>query len=119
MILYTGGYGQGKLAYALERHKGSVFDGGSDSIEDIGNCNIINKYNLLVKRLLAEGIDPLEFTRGVNADVVIGDEVGCGIVPINRDDTIYRESVGRCMCLLAEKSERVVRIICGMGMVIK
>ena len=119
MILYTGGFGQGKLTYVLERHKGSVFDGAKDDITDIGSYNIINKYNLLVKRLIAEGTDPLEFTKSVNADIVIGDEVGCGIVPVSKEDTIYRESVGRCMCLLAEKSEGVVRIICGMGMVIK
>lgn len=119
MIVYTGGFGQGKLSYVLERHKGRVFDGENDDIEKIGEYDIINKYNFLVKRLIASNIDAIEFTRGINADVVIGDEVGCGIVPVNIDDIIYREAVGRCMCILAEKSNRVVRIICGIGQVIK
>lgn len=119
MILYTGGFGQGKLTYVLKNHKGRVFQGDKDSIEDIGKYSIINKYNLIVKRLIEGGIDPVKFTEVINASVVIGDEVGCGIVPVNKEDTVYRESVGRCMCILAEKSESVVRIICGTGQVIK
>lgn len=119
MIVYTGGFGQGKLSYVLKRHKGNVFDGAKDDIDKISEYNIINKYNLLVKRLIAQGIDALEFTRGIDADVVIGDEIGCGIVPVNTEDTIYRETAGRCMCILAGKSERAVRIICGIGQVIK
>ncbi len=119
MTLYTGGYGQGKLTYVMKRHKGNVFDGEKDDIEKINGYSIINKYNLLVKRLIAMGRDALEFTEKINAEAVIGDEVGCGVVPADREDTIYRETVGRCMCMLADKSDRVVRIICGIGQVIK
>ncbi len=119
MMLYTGGFGQSKLSYVLKRHKGRVFNGEKDSIENIEEYDIINKYNIVVKRLMAMGKDPIGFTRELSADAVIGDETGCGIVPIDREDTIYRETVGRCMCILAEKSEGVVRIICGIGQVIK
>lgn len=119
MILYTGGYGQGKLSYVLKRHKGNVFDGTKDDMEKIDGYDIINRYDIIVKRLMAQGKDALAFTKKINADAVIGNEVGCGIVPVNKEDIIYRETVGRCMCILAEKSQSVVRIICGIGQVIK
>ncbi len=48
--------------------------------------------------------------------VIICNEVGYGIVPIDRADRIYRETVGRCLCRLAEYSGTVERIVCGLGM---
>lgn len=54
-----------------------------------------------------------------NADIVICDEVGCGIVPVERSERLYRDAVGRTACLLAEKAEAVVRLQCGIPAMIK
>ncbi len=51
--------------------------------------------------------------------VIICNEVGYGIVPMDRSDRIYRENVGRCLCRLAACSTSVVRIVCGLGMKIR
>lgn len=51
--------------------------------------------------------------------VVIGDEIGCGVVPLAEDERRYRELYGRMMCELCRRAERVTRIVCGICQVIK
>ncbi|HWP50467.1 MAG TPA: bifunctional adenosylcobinamide kinase/adenosylcobinamide-phosphate guanylyltransferase [Clostridia bacterium] len=51
--------------------------------------------------------------------VVICDEIGCGVVPVNDGERAWRETVGRACCMLALKAERVIRVQCGIGFVIK
>jgi adenosyl cobinamide kinase/adenosyl cobinamide phosphate guanylyltransferase len=51
--------------------------------------------------------------------VIIVDELGCGIVPMNPYDRRYREQTGRICCKLAREAEEVHRVICGIGTVIK
>lgn len=51
--------------------------------------------------------------------VVICNEVGCGVVPVDNADRAWREAVGRACCTLAERAERVIRVQCGIGIVIK
>lgn len=52
-------------------------------------------------------------------EVVICDEVGCGIVPVDAGERAWRERVGRLCCALARKADKVVRVQCGIGVVIK
>lgn len=47
------------------------------------------------------------------------DEVGCGIVPLTREDRDYREAVGRAGQKLAEAAREVWRIQCGIPVRIK
>ena len=51
--------------------------------------------------------------------VIIADEVGCGVVPMEPKERMYRECVGRCLIELAGKAESVERVICGLGQKIK
>ena len=51
--------------------------------------------------------------------VIVSDEVGYGVVPIDAFDRKYREAVGRVCTELAGYSQRVTRVACGIGMVIK
>lgn len=52
-------------------------------------------------------------------DVVIATEVGGGVVPIDAKERAAREAAGRLSCLLARRAERVVRVFCGLPMVLK
>ena len=63
----------------------------------------------LTKRLLAANPDC----------IILCDEVGCGIVPLERAEREYRELVGRIQILLAERAVSVERIICGISQKIK
>ena len=52
-------------------------------------------------------------------DVVIATEVGGGVVPVDAAERAAREAAGRLSCLLARRAERVIRVFCGLPMVLK
>lgn len=52
-------------------------------------------------------------------DVVIATEVGGGVVPVSPGERAAREAAGRLNCLLAQRAETVVRVFCGIPMVLK
>lgn len=51
--------------------------------------------------------------------IIISDEVGNGIVPINAFEREYRERVGKILIQVAERAEEVERVICKIGQKIK
>lgn len=109
MILIIGGACQGKTEYA-KAHFG-------------GEYTIVKDYHLRVKRQLKGGQDPLreasEFLNGNDKCVIISDEVGYGLVPVDAFERKYREAVGRVNCYFAKEAEQVIRVICGIGTKIK
>ena len=46
-------------------------------------------------------------------------DVGSGIVPMEKSERVYRENVGRAGCYIAKRADVVVRVSCGCGMEIK
>ncbi len=59
------------------------------------------------------------FSRRCPDIILICDEVGGGIVPVERAERDYRECVGRVLCGLAEEAESVERVYCGIAQTIK
>lgn len=57
--------------------------------------------------------------KGIRDIVVVSQEVGYGVVPMDAFDRKYREAVGRVCTGLASKSKKVTRVVCGIGTVIK
>ena len=51
--------------------------------------------------------------------VIISDEIGYGLVPVDVFEREYREKSGRVNCYLAEKADQVIRVVCGIGSRIK
>lgn len=51
--------------------------------------------------------------------VVIATEVGGGVVPVEPEARETREAAGRLSCLLAERADTVVRVFCGLPLVLK
>ncbi len=51
--------------------------------------------------------------------VLVTDEIGLGIVPLDPFEREYREETGRICCLLAARSEQVWRVACGLGQRLK
>ena len=47
------------------------------------------------------------------------DEIGCGIVPMEKSERVWRENAGRCGCIIAANSVKVIRIVCGIPDIIK
>lgn len=55
----------------------------------------------------------------VQKSVVICNEVGSGIIPLERADREAREATGRLCIRLAQAAEKVIRLVCGIPTVIK
>jgi len=51
--------------------------------------------------------------------VLITDEIGYGIVPLEKEERRYREAVGRVCTDLCRRADRVDRVVCGIGMRLK
>lgn len=58
---------------------------------------------------LAEGL-----INGNPGLVIVSQEVGYGVVPVDAFDRKYREAVGRVCTKLAAYSQRVTRVACGL-----
>ena len=63
--------------------------------------------------------DIMSFLVSYEDFIIICDEIGNGIVPIDPFEREYRERVGRILVQLAKRAEEVERIICGIGQKIK
>ncbi len=74
-----------------------------------------------VQDLAAGEADPPALADRLAAEyeVVIATEIGGGVVPVEPEVRAAREAAGRLSCLLAERAETVVRVFCGLPLVLK
>ena len=126
MRLVIGGAFQGKKAYVAEKYQlpnEKMTDGSAASYEEIFDTPCLYHFQEWVKERLKEGkkLESLEEELiDKNPDIIlISNELGYGVVPIDKFDREYRETTGRVCTRLAKKSKSVVRIICGMECVLK
>lgn len=127
MKLVIGGTAQGKLEYVLLKYalqKNKVWNGIlPNDTEPTGNTVIMDHFHKWVKSRMISGGCPEEEIMSFldcNEDcIIICDEIGNGIVPIDSFEREYRERVGRILVRLAKRAEEVERIICGIGQRIK
>lgn len=117
MILVIGGMGQGKLAAVLRNTEYTEKD--VTCTPGVGKP-VLNDLQEAVRSALAEGKTQEQILAELAGHaVIISDEVGCGVVPVDRFEREWRETVGRICCLLAKDAEQVVRLFCGVPMVLK
>ncbi|NCB28936.1 MAG: adenosylcobinamide kinase [Clostridia bacterium] len=103
--LYIGGAGQGKYALARRIH-------GAEA-------PIVDALHERVRDILAQGGEPMELLPTLQDQIVLCDEVGCGVVPLERGERDWREAVGRLCCALAARADLVVRVTAGLPQVLK
>ena len=51
--------------------------------------------------------------------IIISDEISSGIVPLKKEDRMWREETGRCLQFLSKESSSVYRVFCGIPTIIK
>jgi len=106
--LYIGGAYQGQEALARAENPNAV---------------ILADFHEAVRAALSRGEDPRAFAQRVcEAEpdaVIVANEVGAGVVPVEAAERAYREAVGRALCVVAQRAERVTRAVCGIGVRIK
>lgn len=132
MKLVIGGRAQGKLNYVLQHmtdENYQIYDGVFPDEGELFNLTkknewlIVNHFHKWVNKELKENRNPEEeleafLKKGVRF-VVISDEIGNGIVPVDAFEREYRERTGRMLIKLAEQADEVVRVLCGIGQKIK
>lgn len=124
MILIIGGAYQGKYAYAKDAYPDiSWIDGKDCGQEEIFSCSAIRNFHSYIERQMREG-NPVRELAGRLADenpdiVIVTDEIGCGIVPVDRFDREWREMTGRICTELAVYADKVFRVVCGIGVKMK
>lgn len=125
MKLVIGGYAQGKLDYVLKGHEGNgfvVWDGALGQ-QVPGKTVIFNHFHKWVRAQMLAGSVPEEEVEMLLSwcpeCVIISDEVGNGIVPVDVFEREYRERTGRILVKLAARAETVERVFCGIGQKIK
>ena len=103
MILIIGGASSGKRDYARSLGFGE------------------NEISQNVWELVCENPDVSDslFDTLREMPVVICDEVGSGIVPMERRERELRDACGRLCIALAADAEKVVRMVCGIATVLK
>ena len=98
MIFIVGGYAQGKRKFCEAKFPGRdyfVFDHETS------------------------GEELLEYEKENPDCIIISTEIGCGVVPVGKEDRERIERVGRMQIKLAERSKEVWRVVCGQGIRIK
>ena len=109
MKLYVGGAWQGQIELAREENPSAEI--------------MENFHEQIREAVLSHGEEARAFGKRICAEhpeaVIVADEVGAGVVPIAAEDRAFREAVGRALCVIAQNSEKVVRVTCGIGVRIK
>lgn len=123
MIMITGGAYQGKKDFVKTCFDCEILNGDNCDFESVFTAKCVSNYHQLVKRLVENGDDVVSYTERLCREnsnlIVIINEIGCGIVPLEKSDRLWREQVGRAGSLIAKNSDTVVRLICGIPAVIK
>ncbi len=110
MILVIGGNNQGKKDYAK-----TLFP----------DAEIWDKLHLYIKEQLEKGLSEEEIFFEIKEKnkegqwVLIADEIGNGVVPMDLADRKWRDVSGRILIDLAKEASEVHRVVCGIGQKIK
>ena len=122
MHLIIGGAYQGKTDYARAQY--SLAD------EDIYTCcgeeipqdaKALCHLERFARACAAQGRSAVAAWKelGISPEVVICDDVFCGIVPMEPEERLWREETGRLLTAIAADAARVTRIFCGLPMELK
>lgn len=122
MILIIGGMAQGKLDYVLSQTGYTKNDVAFDFLSALNRPILYGLHDLVAECLKSDGNPEEEVNKIVDENpeiIIICDELGCGVVPLDPFERKWRDWVGRICCELAKNAQRVERILCGLPMILK
>lgn len=107
MILIVGPLYNGKRAFACR-----LMDWSEEDLAHRALCDVQTKAAQTED--LEALADELE-----KKEVLIATETGGGVVPVDAALRREREMQGRLLCLLAQRAEKVIRVFCGLPLILK
>ena len=117
MRFVIGGADSGKRDFVRENY-------GIDEIlmadyDSVLTAKAVYGFHIFIKKLMTDGKDIVAVIDEIsekNHDItIISTEIGYGVVPMDKGDREWRETVGRTCCYIAKKADEVVRVVCGVG----
>lgn len=126
MVLVVGGKSQGKTKFAKEMFpEFVVLD--RPSLPELISCEkeiIWDGFNHTIRNLLEDNSDEeiasqVQEVISKKSLVIVSDEIGNGIVPLEMIERRYRDLCGKLLIKVASESDEVYRVICGIGQKIK
>ena len=124
MVLVFGGAYNGKLDFVKEKfnvNEDDIFYCGVNEI-DFSKKVICGLHKFTYNNTLKE-INSLQYIKeNINLfkdKIIISDDISSGIVPLKKEDRMWREETGRCLQYLSKESSCVYRIFCGIPTIIK
>ncbi|SFD02484.1 bifunctional adenosylcobinamide kinase/adenosylcobinamide-phosphate guanylyltransferase [Clostridium uliginosum] len=124
MILVFGGAYNGKLNFVKEKYNLNEEDLFFCKDEKLKlSTKAIVGLHIFIKSCILKGINPLKFIEDnlnmLDGKIIVCDEIGSGIVPLKKEDRIWREETGQILQFLSKRSSKVSRIFFGMEEVLK
>ncbi|MBE6054817.1 MAG: cobalamin biosynthesis protein CobU [Clostridium sartagoforme] len=128
MILVFGGAYNGKLDFVKDKFnvkEDEIFTVNDDlnSVDIDYSKKVINEFHKFTYKLSLKNMDATEFVisniKSFRDKIIICDDISQGIVPMKKEDRIWRENTGRCLQYISNNSKAVYRVFCGIPMVIK
>ena len=134
--LVIGGMAQGKREYCLQKYPEAIvltnmekaFDEGGKYLGHVVTEQTViwDRYHETVKEWISKGLEPEEiwtrtffWMKAHHKWVIISDEIGNGIVPMESGQRHWREETGRLLCRIAKEADCVERVCCGLPIKIK
>ena len=123
--LIIGGRHMGKRTYAesLYGPPERVCDLGRCGVEEMNGADLIINLHLCVRHLLERGANAMSFLTAnielFKGHVLIGDEIGAGVVPVDPFERRWRDETGELYQLLAAEADIVDRIWAGLPIRLK
>lgn len=114
MIFIIGGLASGKRDYVKKAYGYQDKDMADATLD--GRPVLFNLQKLVAER--PEASDDL-LTVLLEKSIVICNEVGSGVVPVDKKERIAREATGRLCVNLAAHAEKVLRVCCGIPQILK
>lgn len=128
MVLIIGGAYQGKLDYAKEEYgltDSDVFTCEEGSTAVGFDEKIVDHFERYILTLIKAGQVP-EKAVGMQlranrykGRIIICDDISQGLVPMDATERAWREGVGRTMVRVAQQADKVIRVFCGIPVVLK
>lgn len=103
---------------------GGAYQGKGDFVRNVlgaAEDDVLYNAHEKIRAWLDAGRDPWqEMADALSGKTVVTcDEIGMGIVPIEKSERVWREVTGRIMCDTAKAADTVYRVQCGIAVKIK
>ncbi|AOR24263.1 bifunctional adenosylcobinamide kinase/adenosylcobinamide-phosphate guanylyltransferase [Clostridium taeniosporum] len=124
MILIYGGAYNGKTEFMRQKYNLNDSDlfYCKDSNLDFSYKSIVG-IHVFIKHCVLKNISALDIIKGnldiIKDKIIVCDEIGSGIVPLIKEDRLWREECGKVLQFLSQNSNKVYRIFFGLEEVLK